>query len=1129
MKKIFFIMLAVWVAAPSLAVAQDTLWTRFYNGPDNKTDRAVASAIDSSGKFLYVVGTSYNSANSDVIVIKYDTYTGNPIWTNRFDAGYSEEATGCAVDDSGNIYVVGAMTTVDPAVWLVMRYNFGGSLAWWDTLNVSPGSVAYARDCAIYKSQWLYVTGDNYIAANGNDVALSKINPQTGVPNQLWKSLYSTAEYEYAFGCAVDDTGNIYICGRTYNGANNDYFILQTLDSAVSWTRTYNSGGNDAANDCIVDTVGKYLYVVGEHGQGLYMSAMCFNITQPAATIDTLWLRTYPFGDYEQANGCALDAAGKLYITGTFQDTIAGIYRMVSLKVDNNGTPVWSRVFKASAPLNDSSAYGYACAVNKKNNRFYVAGQIKSGNAADLLVVNYGLQAPRLTFPQDGTAINYFPAFAWRTVAGADTYRLEYGTVNPYQVLGTSGWIADTTFQMPAFWDSVYYWKVKAFTSGFTDSSAWSPEFTFRVDRTQPVITYTCPYDGETVALGEQITIAFSEPVQATTFNFSCSPDPLGWTTAWNANSDTVWLWHNDFAAGATYTFQVNGAMDLAGNGLGASALPNPWSFSTASDITPPNIANISANSDPLHEGTGYAFRANISDDIKMGPVTLYWATAGYNGYNFFRTMNPTAILNEYQADISGAEIRRTGVQYQIAAVDSAGNTSYYPGLGDYYIHSVHYDRTVNPPSTFVPNDQWQMLSIPADARNTNIFGQIANDLGPYDNTKWRLFIWGNGNYGEIPGLGSGTIYKLGQAYWLRQRIGNPANISFEGPDSSYGNFNKSAIVSLTLDSGWTDVGSPFMFDIPWANVTATSSDVFGPYAYNGSAWLNPGEILSGGYSFTPFQGYSYTNNSGMLTTLNITPSMAKKKGAPAVSLNAPSGWQALVKMENANGQDNNYLGIGIGTSEQRDRYDYPEPPSGLTGTSGYFRLDGDRFCTDIRPELGDGQTWSFAVDCQGQTNMTITLPPEFPAGTECYLADMTRQISVNIRDNSFYNFTPEPGEKVREFKIIAGQADYAKGVLGSSFALPSVTLLLQNRPNPYKQSTMINYQLAKSGPVRLAVYNVAGQLVKALVDRPQMAGRYAVAWNGRDESGRQAAAGVYFYRLTSNDGSAAKTMSLIK
>ncbi|MDP2806982.1 MAG: FlgD immunoglobulin-like domain containing protein [bacterium] len=360
----------------------------------------------------------------------------------------------------------------------------------------------------------------------------------------------------------------------------------------------------------------------------------------------------------------------------------------------------------------------------------------------------------------------------------------------------------------------------------------------------------------------------------------------------------------------------------------------------------------------------------------------------------------------------------------------------------------------------------------------------------------------------------------------LRYRTGI-TNVLFQGPNKSYGDFNQSKPCSLILYTGWTDVGTPFQFNIPWSNVP-TPAGVAGPYYYNGSTWLDPSQT-TGGTSFSPFKGYAYKNGNGFPVYLDITPSMAKKKSGNASTPKQPNGWQALVAVANGEGSDHNYFGLSSDASPQCDRYDYPEPPSGLTGTSGYFRLANDKFCTDIRPELGDGQTWDFAVDCNGQTNMTITLSQEFPAGIECYLADLSRQVSVNIRDNGSYSFIPEPGEKTREFKIIAGQADYAKAVLGSSFALPAVTVLMRNRPNPLSNNTVIGYQLSSTGPAKLAVYNVAGQLVKTLVNRPQMAGRYTIAWNGKDESGRQAATGVYFYRLTANGTSAARTMNLIK
>jgi hypothetical protein len=82
------------------------------------------------------------------------------------------------------------------------------------------------------------------------------------------------------------------------------------------------------------------------------------------------------------------------------------------------------------------------------------------------------------------------------------------------------------------------------------------------------------------------------------------------------------------------------------------------------------------------------------------------------------------------------------------------------------------------------------------------------------------------------------------------------------------------------------------------------------------------------------------------------------------------------------------------------------------------------------------------------------------------------------------------------------------------SGAMPSVTALHQNFPNPFNPFTRIRYQIAKPGRVSLRIYNVAGQLVRTLVDRTKRPGYYEEVWKGDNDGGRTVASGVYFYRL---------------
>lgn len=89
---------------------------------------------------------------------------------------------------------------------------------------------------------------------------------------------------------------------------------------------------------------------------------------------------------------------------------------------------------------------------------------------------------------------------------------------------------------------------------------------------------------------------------------------------------------------------------------------------------------------------------------------------------------------------------------------------------------------------------------------------------------------------------------------------------------------------------------------------------------------------------------------------------------------------------------------------------------------------------------------------------------------------------------------------------------------------------LYQNAPNPFNPQTVIAWSMAEQGRAALAVYDAAGRLVSELVRGDVLAaGRHEVAWNGRDGSGRQAAAGVYFYRLTTEEGTETRKMMMVK
>ena len=88
---------------------------------------------------------------------------------------------------------------------------------------------------------------------------------------------------------------------------------------------------------------------------------------------------------------------------------------------------------------------------------------------------------------------------------------------------------------------------------------------------------------------------------------------------------------------------------------------------------------------------------------------------------------------------------------------------------------------------------------------------------------------------------------------------------------------------------------------------------------------------------------------------------------------------------------------------------------------------------------------------------------------------------------------------------------------------------LAQNYPNPFNPVTTIRYEIKEATHVKLNVYDVAGRLVRTLVDETRKPDRYKAVWNGTNARGQNVATGVYFYRLEAGSFVSTKKMVLLK
>ena len=111
-------------------------------------------------------------------------------------------------------------------------------------------------------------------------------------------------------------------------------------------------------------------------------------------------------------------------------------------------------------------------------------------------------------------------------------------------------------------------------------------------------------------------------------------------------------------------------------------------------------------------------------------------------------------------------------------------------------------------------------------------------------------------------------------------------------------------------------------------------------------------------------------------------------------------------------------------------------------------------------------------------------------------------------------------------FLVLSAQCDPAgidenTGIVG--------TFRLRTVPNPASRQAAIRFELPTAGSVRTTIHDVAGRLVRCLPDGIMSVGVHDVAWDGRDDTGREVAPGIYLARVSTNAGTRTTRVVLLK
>ena len=93
----------------------------------------------------------------------------------------------------------------------------------------------------------------------------------------------------------------------------------------------------------------------------------------------------------------------------------------------------------------------------------------------------------------------------------------------------------------------------------------------------------------------------------------------------------------------------------------------------------------------------------------------------------------------------------------------------------------------------------------------------------------------------------------------------------------------------------------------------------------------------------------------------------------------------------------------------------------------------------------------------------------------------------------------------------------------------PSNEFWVRSFPNPSNPSARIAYAMPARGALSIAIYNLRGERVRALVDGVVDRGAGSVIWDGRDDRGAQMASGIYLCRIAALGRTAGTKITLLK
>ncbi|NQT26017.1 choice-of-anchor D domain-containing protein [candidate division KSB1 bacterium] len=477
-----------------------------------------------------------------------------------------------------------------------------------------------------------------------------------------------------------------------------------------------------------------------------------------------------------------------------------------------------------------------------------------------------------------------------------------------------------------------------------------------------------------------------------------------------------------------------------------------------------------------------------------------------------------------YNAILPESILSLRGLVYYMSVEDSTGAPIYQNGSPDApaAFIPVTVEEEVSP---VVPEEEtYTLISVPCTLGDDRIMEVLRDDLGVQSAKSWRMFYWDpvDSVYDEFDPIRDALDWTFtpGIAYWLITR--NGSRLTIENGEST----NGLDPFSITLLSGWNQIGNPFAFRVRWSDVINT--DMLQLVGRTGTSYTYNNTVLE------PWTGY-FVYNPYEVRTIQIPPVEAVTTTPKSLDTQLADG-EFTVRIS-AHGltsdylDDQNFAGMKTSAKNGFDANDFFEAPP-IGDPVSLSIVDGKiNYAGNFRQSNDKGTFWDLALmvtDKAETVRLSLEWAGQMAEGFDTWLLDRDRECLIPLRDN-MAEIQMSGSNSIKSLRLIVGSESYAGNVNEGIPLIPYEFTLMQNYPNPFNPETQIQYHLKEKSSVRLTIYNVRGQRIRTLAHGIESTGPHHVTWDSRNDNGLSVPSGIYIFRLETPTYNNSKKMILVR